>query len=133
MGWEGRREEGGHCWSEVTGLCVSGMAAGTCGAGIMIQPIHKKSGPVRGRNSLDAELGGCGMLMENLSQWIDKSLHESYMHFLEECLARGTVTEPPDLASLRVACGSGVRGFVALVFVGEWVMSSNCQTTSIRL
>ena len=36
-------------------------------------PIHKKCGPVQGQNSLDAELGGCGMLMENLRQWIDKS------------------------------------------------------------
>ena len=35
--------------------------------------VHTKCGPVRGRNSLDAELGGCGMLMENLSQWIDTS------------------------------------------------------------
>ena len=45
------------------------------GAGIMIQvfnktlgwvPIHRKCGLVRGRSSLDAELGGCGMLMEIL-------------------------------------------------------------------
>ena len=69
-------------WSEVTswdGSCENG----TCGAGIMIQaltkilggtPIHTKCGRVRCRNALDAELGGCGMLMENLSQWVDKSL-----------------------------------------------------------
>ena len=51
-----------------------------CGAGIMIMacsealgwfPIFKKCGPVVGQNSLDAELGGCGMLMDNLCQWID--------------------------------------------------------------
>ena len=74
-------------WSEVTGLCGfwdGSCENGKCGAGIMIQaftdalgwaPIHKKCGPVQGQNSLDAELGGCGMLMENLRQWIDKSPH----------------------------------------------------------
>ena len=73
-------------WSEVTGLCGfwdGSCENGTCGAGIMIQaltkilggtPIHTKCGRVRCRNALDAELGGCGMLMENLSQWVDKSL-----------------------------------------------------------
>ena len=41
---------------------------------------------------MDAELGGCGMLVENWGQWIDKKLGMS-----EECLARGwTVTELPD-------------------------------------
>ena len=70
-------------WSEVTSLCGfwdGSCENGTCGAGIMIQaltkilggtPIHTKCGRVRCRNSLDAELGGCGMLMENLSQWIE--------------------------------------------------------------
>ena len=36
-------------------------------------PVYKKCGPVTGRNSLDAELGGCGLLLENLRPWIDKS------------------------------------------------------------
>ena len=55
-------------WSEVTGLCGfqdGSRENGTFGAGILIQaftrtlgwaPVHTKSGPVRGRNSLDAEL-----------------------------------------------------------------------------
>ena len=34
----------------------------------------KKTGPVLGRNSLDAELGGYGMLLENVSQCIDKNM-----------------------------------------------------------
>ena len=61
-----------------------GMAAVTAvsgGAGIVILacsealgwfPIYKKCGPVLGQNSLDAELGGCGTLTDNLCQWIDK-------------------------------------------------------------
>ena len=56
-----------------------------CGARIRIQvftqtlgwvPVHKKCGPVRDRNSLDAQLGGCGMLMASVNQWINKSMHE---------------------------------------------------------
>ena len=71
-------------WSEVTGLCGfwdGSCANGNCGAGIFIMacsdlqgwsPIYKKCGPVPGINSLDAELGGCGMLTDNMCQWIDK-------------------------------------------------------------
>ena len=59
------------------GSCDSGK----CGAGIMILacsealgwfPINKKFGPVLGQNSLDADLGGGGMLADNLCQWIDR-------------------------------------------------------------
>ena len=64
-------------WSEVTGLCGfrdGSCESGTCGAGTVIRvPIHKKCGPVRGRSSLDAELGGCGLLIEILNQWINKN------------------------------------------------------------
>ena len=75
-------------WSEVTGLCrfLEGSCDnGSCGAGILIvacsvlegwSPVYKKCGLVPGCNSLDAELGRrggrSGMLMDNLSQWIDK-------------------------------------------------------------
>ena len=75
-------------WSELTGLC--GFLDGSCengtrDAGMMVQvfsktlgwvPIHKKCGPVRGRNFLEAELCGRGMLMENLNEWINRSTHE---------------------------------------------------------
>ena len=61
--------------SEVSGLCGfwdDSCESGTCGAGITIQaftktlgcPIRKKCGLARGPNSLDAELGGCGVLMD---------------------------------------------------------------------
>ena len=73
-------------------------------------PIHKKCGPVRGRNSLDAELGGCGMLMDNLNQWINDE-HLS----LPNCIfRRGAlyVGPPTPSCGVRVACSSGVRGFV---------------------
>ena len=71
-------------WSEVTGLCGfwdDSCDNGKCGAGIVIQAFteslgwvstYKKCGPVTGRSSLDAELGGCGMLLENLRRWINK-------------------------------------------------------------
>ena len=35
-------------------------------------PICKKCGPVSGQNSVDAELGVCGMLTDNTCRWIDK-------------------------------------------------------------
>ena len=82
---------GGHCARCLGG--VSGTVAcenGRCGGGQMVQAftktlglarIHKKCGLVMGRNSLDAELGGCGMLMESSSQWIDKCWHELRSHF----------------------------------------------------
>ena len=41
--------------------------------------VQKECGPVLGRNSRDAELGGCGRLMENLCRGIDKRLHEQQM------------------------------------------------------
>ena len=73
-------------WSEVTGLCGfwdGSCDNGKCGAKTMIQaltktlgwvPIYKKGWPVTGQDSLDAERGGCGMLLENLHSWIDKSV-----------------------------------------------------------
>ena len=33
----------------------------------------KKCGPVEGSNSLDAELGGCVMLIESLKIWMQKA------------------------------------------------------------
>ena len=75
-------------WSEVIGLCGfwdGSCEIGTCGAGFMnnvvTEPLDglrftKSEAECWVENSLDAELGGCGMLMETLSQWIDKSLHE---------------------------------------------------------
>ena len=62
-------------WS---GLFWSGsFENGTCGSGIQDSDLHKnlrwvtihqKSGPVRGRNSVETELAGCCLLMENLGQ-----------------------------------------------------------------
>ena len=34
---------------------------------------YKKCGPVEGSNSLDAELGGCAMLIESLKFWLQKA------------------------------------------------------------
>ena len=58
---------------------------GQCGTGVMIQafivslgwvPIHKKCGPVI-QNSLDAKLGGCGVLMNDfVSMRSDKSMQQ---------------------------------------------------------
>ena len=73
--------------SEVIGVCGfwdGSCDNGKCGTGIMIQaftktlgwvPIYKICGSATGQNFLDAELGGCGMLLENLRPWIDKSVY----------------------------------------------------------
>ena len=107
-------------WSEVTGLCGfwdGSCDDGKCGAGIMIQafPHFQK---------MYAELGGCDMLMENLRACVNKE----HQLLLWMCLsftiaffggmpcAGGPLPRPPNPAScgMRVACGSGVRGFVVL-------------------
>ena len=89
--------------------------------------LHKNTwlgpcGPVTGQNSLDAELGGCGMLMENLRPWIDKCVRQertlfiavdmSSLHkyiFRWNALHAGGPLPSPILPLGRwVACGSGV-------------------------
>ena len=71
-------------WAEVTGIC--GFWDGSCsdhmcGAGITILLVtqsagwvtrFQKCGKVKGKNSLDAELGGCAMLIESLNTWLRK-------------------------------------------------------------
>ena len=71
-------------WTKVSGIC--GFWDGSCneyycGASMNILlftpatgwiTIFKKCGPVPGNNSLDSELGGCAMLMENLNIWLRK-------------------------------------------------------------
>ena len=56
---------------------------GVCGADMMIQVFTKKNKglgydlqKVWASTSLDAELGGCAMLLSNLSQWIENSMRE---------------------------------------------------------
>ena len=38
---------------------------------------YKKCGPLPGVNSVDAELGECGMLVEKLRRWIDKCVRQT--------------------------------------------------------
>ena len=64
-------------WPEVTGVCGfwdGSCRNGVCGAGMLIKiftltlgwaTIHKKCGSVLGKNSLDAEIAGCSMLMRS--------------------------------------------------------------------
>ena len=71
-------------WSEVSGLSGfwdGSCDNGNCGRGIVIMAysdlhawftFHKTCGQGPGNKSLDAEMGGCGMLMDNFRQWIDK-------------------------------------------------------------
>ena len=71
-------------WSEVKGIC--GFWDGSCndnicGAGVIVLlfspktgwiTIQKKCRPAPGTYSLDAEFGGCAMLIENLNFWLRK-------------------------------------------------------------
>ena len=82
IGWTPAHVE----WSEVTGLCgfrgwqlrkrkVLGWHDPGLRRNTWLGPnLQKKCGLVTGRNSLDAELGSCGMLMENSRPWLDKSV-----------------------------------------------------------
>ena len=65
----------------VSGFWVGSCDNGNCGGSIVIMAylnlhgwltFYKKCGPVPRNNSLDAEMGGCGMLMDHVRQWIDK-------------------------------------------------------------
>ena len=107
-------------WSEVTGRCCfwdGSCESGACGAEMMIQmfiktlgwlPIHKQCGPVRGRNSLEAKLGGCGVLMGEIGV---------------SGLPKVLCVQP---TTLRL-CVSGVRGLWYWKFVGMRVRSFICQ------
>ena len=121
-----------------------GTAAATTaivGGGIMIMAysdphgrftFYKKCGPLPRNRSLDAEMGGCGMLMNNLRQWIDKCVRQKArefpdccgvclfptMHFSETCVARGlTVTKPITPATVLRVAAVRVR-----VFLEAWVL-----------
>ena len=89
----------------------------TSGVGIMIHVFaetlgwatgYKKCGPVPGRNSLDDELDGCAMLMNNLSQWIDKRMRERQVlsgHSPAQCIFRRSALHPSGpLPSLPPPC-----------------------------
>ena len=87
-------------------------------------PVHKKCAPVRGRNSLDAEMG-CGMLMENPGQWVDKVCNKQDCGSMSLSLSRTLCTFrwhalhaggplpscPTPACGLSVACGSECAGF----------------------
>ena len=101
----------------------------TSGVGIMIHVFaetlgwatgYKKCGPVPGRNSLDDELDGCAMLMNNLSQWIDKCMRErqwlsghspAQSIFWRNALHPGGPLPASHPHASRSVSGSGVRGF----------------------
>ena len=88
--------------------------------------LQKKCGLVTGQNSLDAELGGCGMLMGNLPPRIDRSVYEqrtpiiavdvSLLYKVQlsvECLARGwTLTELPPTPSCGAPTGRKCLGLL---------------------
>ena len=40
----------------------------------MVYFLQKSVAPVPGKSSLDAEMGGCGMLIDNLHQWMEKKV-----------------------------------------------------------
>ena len=79
-----------------------------------------------GQNYLDAGLGCCGMLLEILCSWIDKSAREERTLFV----VVGSPLPSPAIPILRVVRGSGVRGLWAWDVCGTRVRSFFCQTTS---
>ena len=69
-------------WTKVTGICDGSCNDKVCGAGstisFFIQGLgwvtrYKKCGPVKGSNSLDAELGGYAMLTESVKICLQKA------------------------------------------------------------
>ena len=52
--------QGMRCWGDDHGLHANSR---------MVYDLQK-CGPVEGTNSLDAEVGGCAMLMESLNKWL---------------------------------------------------------------
>ena len=134
------KDESAIDWTKVTGIC--GFWDGSCndkvcGASItisfFIQELglvirFKKCGPVKGSNSLDAELGGCAMLIESLKIGLPKSGKSSCS---TSCVSArlpaillyivciflwiyqawaSTATRPHACLAQRVSCGSGRFG-----------------------
>ena len=71
-------------WPDVTGLC--GFWDGTCRDDVRgvdqdfhtdsgVYTSYEKCGPVPGKNSLDAEIDGCSVLIESLKTWVEKRVH----------------------------------------------------------
>ena len=60
-------------WSDVTGLC--GFWDGSFHTIMGWATIYKKCGPVPGKNSIDAEIAACSMLIESLKKRLDTCVH----------------------------------------------------------
>ena len=105
--------------------------------------IHRTCGLAPGRNSFDAELGGCAMSMNHLSQWIDKGMRERQMLCCLSpamCIFRWNASHaggplpssPSPPLGLWVACGSDVRGlwFWVVKEVGQvFYLSNDIEST----
>ena len=96
----------------------------------------ENAGPVLGQNLLDAESGGCGMLMEKLRPWMDKCVRSQQLDILITVVVSPTPCTRVDRyrAPTPISCsvggrGIGVRGFVVLGCCGTRVRSSVCRTT----
>ena len=109
-------------WEEVTGFSGfwdGSFDNGRCGRAIVFMAFSELHGcGLVPRNcSMDAKMGGCGMLVDNLQQWVRPlkagrcstnrelrfRIRHSLLqvHFLVACVARGwTVTEPATPVSL---------------------------------
>ena len=132
-------------WSEFTGLC--GFAGGSCGNGkweasIMIKaftktlgwvPIYKKCGLVTGQSSLDADLGGCGMLKTCVPGWtrvaVDVSLFYNCIFRWNALHAGGPLPSAPNTVLWYGGLWLGCARLYGLgLFVDTRVRSFVCQT-----
>ena len=65
-----------------TAICRSGIVIMAYSDSHGWSIFFKKCGPVPGNNSLHAELGGCGMLMDDLCHWMTCAFAKKRAHVL---------------------------------------------------
>ena len=93
--------------------------------------IHQKCRPVPGKDSLDAEIGGCSMLIESLNQWVTQRVNvqlsstvvsPAHLHCIFVgmlCTRVDRDRAPHPSVDLWVSSASGVRCFVVRMVCGR--------------
>ena len=100
--------------------------------------VCKKCGPVTGQNFLDAEMGGCGILLETLRPWIEKSVcffseHHAFLWMCPDMWC--SLRRPQGLASMKKSdyLAAPDRSCLFVHCSGTQTRSSPCPSLGTKL